>query len=387
MFSKEDHIRLIHYFYTVIFEPPNPHEGLDMISMTRACAVLNELLKKRDLLTPADLVINWRPLYSRLKWLTRNSLHSEFSILVFPSSLKSQLEDVIRHSRPYFPRGATREILDEFYPKLCPTDSECLWALYFLQMLLPTTVFDEDTFKDTIGLWFNDIIEISRTLTNYSAEEKYVLCLLVRVAHEAIAVSDLIDFQPFLPVVFTKLLRHFGLPVGSQLICSGSSGAKLEGGWFASLIVWLLGGRNTAPVFAHLEQLTDAVAGFCHPSNSGKWTLSISSFFHDLADAFLNRVQNERIRKPVWHFQVPPHRRLTDEDITRFVQILKPVEMRLLFGKSAGHSVHETIRWLATLRPELIIPDVLSWYSTRIFSFSLHLIVLVHVQYKYSRTR
>lgn len=55
---------------------------------------------------------------------------------------------MIRVCRPYFPLGATQEILQEVEPLLCPFDMTMQRAMVYLELFLPTTLTPE---QDTHG--------------------------------------------------------------------------------------------------------------------------------------------------------------------------------------------------------------------------------------------
>ena len=57
-FSKEDHVQLIKTLYAVLTMP-----DLDPWMTNRAASSLIGLLKRKELLTPEDLTLPWRPLY------------------------------------------------------------------------------------------------------------------------------------------------------------------------------------------------------------------------------------------------------------------------------------------------------------------------------------
>ena len=57
-FSKEDHIALIELLMSMLLSPE-----LDPFLVNRTANVLITLTKKRELLTPQDIQIAWRPLY------------------------------------------------------------------------------------------------------------------------------------------------------------------------------------------------------------------------------------------------------------------------------------------------------------------------------------
>ena len=58
-FTKEDHISLINILMTVITMPE-----IDPWMVNRSASTLVVLLRRRELLEPSDLTIQWRPLYN-----------------------------------------------------------------------------------------------------------------------------------------------------------------------------------------------------------------------------------------------------------------------------------------------------------------------------------
>jgi proteasome activator subunit 4 len=55
-----------------------------------------------------------------------------------PSSLDMTLRSLIKYSRPYFPLSATKEILAELRPLMCPLDVTMGKAMSYYEMFLPT---------------------------------------------------------------------------------------------------------------------------------------------------------------------------------------------------------------------------------------------------------
>ena len=73
----------------------------------------------------------------------------------------------------------------------------------------------------------------------------------------------------------------------------------------------------------------------------------------NLLITFCNR---ERHHKAKWGEVVPQEHRLTDEDITEFVMILKPIAAEAMYGKTLTLATGTVLKNLATLRPKLILP-------------------------------
>ena len=71
----------------------------------------------------------------------------------FPRTLENNLRALNRNCRPYFPRSATAEILEEFRPLMCPFDVTMGKAMAYFEMLLPTCDGDEG-----YKLWFGEFM-------------------------------------------------------------------------------------------------------------------------------------------------------------------------------------------------------------------------------------
>ena len=67
----------------------------------------------------------------------------------------------------------------------------------------------------------------------------------------------------------------------------------------------------------------------------------------------------ERYKKPSWELSIPDSVKLTDDQITTFVQSMKPVALLAMFGRQGSHDVISTVRQLSLLRPEIINPPLL----------------------------
>ena len=67
----------------------------------------------------------------------------------------------------------------------------------------------------------------------------------------------------------------------------------------------------------------------------------------------------ERYKKKDWLLEIPKENKLTDAEITRFVQSMQPIVSVSMFSKYGSHDSAIALRHLANMRPELIIPDLL----------------------------
>lgn len=73
----------------------------------------------------------------------------------------------------------------------------------------------------------------------------------------------------------------------------------------------------------------------------------------------MQRVHCERYKKNSWETRVPDNYKLRDEDITRFVNILKPCVEQAIFTLQGAGEIQQAMQYLATLRPEIIVPIAL----------------------------
>ena len=80
--------------------------GLEPFVVNHVGSALNSLLKKRDLLTREDLVLEWRPLYLLYERLFHTNLES-LGLIKLPHSIGPTITNLIKYSRPYFPFEST----------------------------------------------------------------------------------------------------------------------------------------------------------------------------------------------------------------------------------------------------------------------------------------
>ena len=95
-----------------------------------------DLLKKRRLLTPDDLSLNWRHLWDIAMEFEGQA--TSMSMKFYPTDFEKSFKSLVKVSRPYFPRSATKEILTELRPQFCPHYQGMTKAIYSCSLFLPT---------------------------------------------------------------------------------------------------------------------------------------------------------------------------------------------------------------------------------------------------------
>lgn len=165
-----------------------------------------------------------------------------------------------------------------------------------------------------------------------------------------------INWEPYIPVMFSRFLRNFNLPVSYRQKTSSKT-HKIDVSAMALWIVCALNGDNNSAFF-HLEKFMQTIETYLHPANSGRWTLKLLDFLRRLSFHFVQRVHCERERKPSWELPVPDHYKLTDEDIDRFVNVLKPCMQQAIFSRGSNDASF-AFQYIASIRPNIIIPIIL----------------------------
>lgn len=68
---------------------------------------------------------------------------------------------------------------------------------------------------------------------------------------------------------------------------------------------------------------------------------------------------SERRIRPFWHYNPVESHRLTESDITEFVNCVKDYVFMAIFNKNYDEEAAEAFQYLSILRPELIIPTII----------------------------
>lgn len=346
-FSKEDHIAFIHLLYELTVTP-----DLELSLVQKFATQLSRLLKKKQLLSSKDLTLQWRPLYK----LLHSVLYSPFELHgleLFPVNIKQVLKDLVIRCRVYFPIESTQEMLDEWRPLLCPFDISVIEGLQFMELFLPTHM-DVDKMAIGFRLWFKELMDMWDSFQSNPSWEKSIVSLMARLASGNIGY---IDWSPYITKVFTRLLRSFNLPVGTKMVQVNRASNHTDIEPFVVWIVSMIGGVNN--VQDHIDKLFQTLQTFYHPSNLGKWNIKLSGLLMSFPIAFVRRINRERYRKPTWLRPVPDTHKLTENDITRFVESMKNTVFMCMFSKYGSQDSAVALRHLSTMRPELIVPPLL----------------------------
>jgi proteasome activator subunit 4 len=67
----------------------------------------------------------------------------------------------------------------------------------------------------------------------------------------------------------------------------------------------------------------------------------------------------EKFDKQSWENPTPPEKMLTDDDISQFVESLKPPVMLAIFNKFGSFDAANSLQHLAMMKPDLVLPTLL----------------------------
>ncbi|XP_051507905.1 proteasome activator complex subunit 4A isoform X2 [Myxocyprinus asiaticus] len=348
-FSKEDHVLFVKLVYELVTIPK-----LEISMMQSFARLLISLLKKKELLSRDDLELPWRPLYE-LQDRILYSKTEHLGLNWFPSSVEAVLKALIKNCRPYFPESATQEMLDEWKPLMCPFDVTMQRAMGYFELFLPTTL-PRELHDKGFKLWFDDLIKLWVSVQNLPSWEVHLVSLFARLANDNIGY---IDWDPYIPKIFTRILRSLNLPVGSsQMLVSRYLTNAYD---ISHVVIWisaLLGGPSKQTQ-TQLSGFFNSIASFFYPSNHGRWLMKLMKLLQRLPASVVRRLHRERYRTPTWLSPIPESHRLSEQDITDFVESMKQPVLLAMFSKTGSLDAAQALQNLALLRPELVIPPVL----------------------------
>jgi proteasome activator subunit 4 len=274
-------------------------------------------------------------------------------MLFIPENYENSIKNLIRSSRPYFSNESTQEMLDEWRPLLCPYDTIIIKVTAYLELFLPTLLPPEQH-QNGFKLWFEELMNLWQSSQNTPSWEQNLISLFARLANDTIGY---IDWNPYIPSIFTHLIRSFNLMGGSHKvqITRGYSVFNIN-----SVVIWLvamLGNHSNCQT--HVTQLFKAIESYYHPSNTGKWNIKLQQLLFKLPASFINRLHRERYKKPSWKTPIPDSYKLTEQNINDFVNSITTVVMISMFSRFGSAESASALQHLSLLRPEIVIPPVL----------------------------
>lgn len=96
----------------------------------------------------------------------------------------------------------------------------------------------------------------------------------------------------------------------------------------------------------------------------------------------MKRLNHERFHKPSWTTFVPEHVRINDEEIKRFVTIVKDVALLSVFSKTGSMQAASILQNLALLRADLVLPSLLDRYIAYfiiVYVVDIYNLIIMHL--------
>jgi proteasome activator subunit 4 len=314
--------------------------------------MLFQLLRKVELLTPIDLVVDWQPIY---KLYLRIYEVDERSPIFAPENIGNGFfKTFVSLIRRYFKASSTSEMLEEWRPLMCLFDTSMKTAFDRFELFLPT-LMDPSRFDKGFKLWIDEFLNLWISMQRPRAFEPKLIALLSRAAFNSIG---FFDWNPYIPQIFSQLLGGLNLPV--SLGANGNGGGPTKS--FAtdtlnSIAVWLVAMINPyTTCMDYIRRLFATLRSFYYPSNTGRWSANLYMFLRLLPDIFAKRLHRERREKHLWFACVPDEYRLREEDITKFVDSMKDCVFTAIFSKTNSRDAAKAFQSLCFLRPELMLP-------------------------------
>lgn len=95
---------------------------------------------------------------------------------------------------------------------------------------------------------------------------------------------------------------------------------------------------------------------------------SVTSFFcllnrakkNYFASSYYCLFARERFPKNSWETTIPDEAKLTDEELTAFVECLKSAVMLAVFNKSGSFDAAGALQNLALIKPDVVLPTLLN---------------------------
>ena len=356
-FSKEDHVNFVKLAWELLTIPDMEPRLMEVFTR-----VLLLLLKKRGLLTPKDLSLNWRPLYKIYEELVSHSV--AMNMKSFPSGFDKSLKTLIKLARSYFPISATAEILAEFRPQFCPHDPSMGRAISHLVLFLPTyfvqhkMVEGEDTWERVSDppytQWLDELLTFWRACPNSPSWEGPLISLLARLAEANVG---LISWVEETPMFYQRLMFSFGLPVYYKKLGVGLKMNTLT----SAMARWIVYSIDTSSsTLEHLKVLMSAISSYYHSTSQGGYSEKLVDFIYKLSLSLVTRLHKERYaEESTWLSLQSSTFHLTDDQVSEFCEILLPAVMDLAMSKRYIEPVRSILQLLAAAQPSLFIPPLI----------------------------
>ncbi|KAJ3677568.1 hypothetical protein LUZ60_003292 [Juncus effusus] len=333
------------------------HSSQDMHTQARWGYILNRLLAKNQ--KNLSLSINWRPFYDTIMQMHFKRNNPEGWSL--REKHLNVITDLIKNCRKFFPAGSSSEIWNEFSGFLInPWSHSAFQGAGFLNLFLSMNQENQDFFSSE---WIEKCLEIWESVPNCDHWNSQWVSIIARIIKHC----ELIDWQIFLPRLFTHFLNMFKVSPSNSLseeqfligrpdtliyIFSYNGGTPKS---IAKSIVYLL--RRSRKTQRYFQILVDKLEQFFHPSNEGPWTDSLDLFLWHLVISFKNLLSYE-----IWNNKKGDEINLGKLERGTFCKTILRLMDRGQYSKDEDLSdtVLTAVSILSYVEPSLVLPFISS---------------------------
>lgn len=315
--------------------------------------VLNKYRKK------LSLKVQWRPLYDTL-------IHTHFTRNTGPEGWRLRqrhfetVTSLVRSCRRFFPQGSAFEIWSEFRSLLeNPWHNSSFEGSGFMRLFLPTNPDNQEFFSED---WIKKCLDLWDTIPNCQFWNSQWTAVIARVIKN----YRLINWECFLPSLFSRFLNMFEVPVANgsgsypfsvdvprntRFLFSNRTVTPAKA--IAKSIVYLIKPGTSAQ--EHFEKLVNLLEQYYHPSNGGRWTYSLERFLLHLVITFQKHLQHEQ-QKGEDNDQAKPY--LGKSERSSFVNALLKLIDRGQYSKNEhlSETVAAATSILSYVEPSLVLP-------------------------------
>eukprot|EP00761_Pharyngomonas_kirbyi_P004793 gb/GECH01004798.1/.p1 GENE.gb/GECH01004798.1/~~gb/GECH01004798.1/.p1 ORF type:complete len:1870 (+),score=407.61 gb/GECH01004798.1/:1-5610(+) len=353
--SSEMRAKLIHSLYTLIVDTENI---LNYHMRTKAVRLVSKLVREKYNIEQ-HLKLPWKQLFDLTKTYF-DALSSRGAPVVrvsYPS-----LAIMVSRIRNFFGIESAESILNEVRPRLCPHDQASHQYASMMSLFLPTKGYQDEP------AWLEELMTTWGWVTVYPSWDLYFLLIFSKLAKDS---CGAVEWDKYLSLIFTHLLRIIDLPVGnpppqSLYGCEATEDAilftSIDGiqdtliSNVASLIVWMI--KPGSQVLSYLRTFMQSIESFYHPLNGGEWSRSLGLFLFTLTEKFALRLREEDRDSD----RIPKQYRVVQTEACReFVEIICPIAIMAMYSKTSSlreFSI-QAIRHLAHIAPEDVFPDLM----------------------------
>ncbi|ONK69303.1 uncharacterized protein A4U43_C05F21440 [Asparagus officinalis] len=335
-----------------------------LYAQVRWGGILVKLLKKHG--KRLSLTIQWRPLYDSL-------MRTHFKRNTGPEGWRLRqrhfetVTSLIQSCRKFFPAGSACEIWTEF-KKLMenPWHNSSFDGSGFVRLFLPMNSENRNFFTSD---WISKCLNLWVSIPNCQFWDIQWASTIAR----SIKNCKAIDWEQFLPALFTRYLNMFEVPVSNthgsypfplevprntRFLFSSKMGTP--GKAIAKSIVYLLKPGSAAQEY--FERLANLLEQYYHPSNGGRWTTSLERFLRHLVICFQYRLRHEQTNS---NSNSQAELCLGKLERVSFVKVVLKLIDRGQYSKneSLAETVSVATSLLSYVEPSLVLPFVASRFQ------------------------